>query len=211
MVAMNTNNSHAFKRGLILVLSLLFILTLGVLVVMPALFTGEEFELWMLLVNTVLLAIPTGLFYGLAGILIMTIYRHQHHEQLNQRLASFIYWGPRVGCILLVAFMSLFALDVFEAGIPLSEMLLGFLMHMLPMIGLAVVLAIAWRLPWFGAGFFGLATVAFLMPTILGGAQGLPAFFTFGMPLLLIALLFGINAHWKQEIEQARHPTLQTA
>jgi hypothetical protein len=107
-----------------------------------------------------------------------------------------------------VGFMSLFALDVFEAGTPLGEMLLGFLMHMLPMLALAAVLAVAWRWPWVGAAIFGLAALFFTFPIFAGGLMGLGTFLNIGAPLLVIALLFAANGRWKKEIDLARHPVL---
>ena len=205
---MNANESSTFKRGLIVVLSLLFILTLSAMIISPAVLGGEEFELWMLIVNTLLISIPLGLFYALIGVLVMAIYRHQHHERINPRLAKLIYWGPRISGIAIVAFMSLFAFDVFEEG-TLAEMLLAFLMHMLPMIILAVVLAIAWRWPWVGAVAFGLAALALSAFALSNGIQGLSTFLIIGAPLLMIGLLFGANARWKQEIDSARHLALQ--
>lgn len=205
---MNANESSTFKRGLIVVLSLLFILTLSAMIISPAVLGGEEFELWMLIVNTLLISIPLGLFYALIGVLVMAIYRHQHHERINPRLAKLIYWGPRISGIAIVAFMSLFAFDVFEEG-TLAEMLLAFFMHMLPMIILAVVLVIAWRWPWVGAVVFGLAALALSAFALSNGIQGLSTFLIIGAPLLMIALLFGANARWKQEIDSARHLALQ--
>jgi MFS family permease len=209
MVAMNTNTSSNFTRGLIVLLSLLFVLTLSAMIISPYMLGDEEFELWMLIVNALLIAIPIGLLYALMGVLITAVYRHRHQEELNPRLAKFIYLSPRISGIVLIAFMSLFAFDVFEEG-TLAEMLLAFLMHMLPMIALAIVLAFAWRWPWIGAAFFGIAALAFSLWAFTAGMQGFGTFLLIGAPLLMIALLFGANARWKQEIDSARHLALHT-
>ena len=205
---MKTHTSSSFIRGLIVVLSLMFILTLGMMVIGPYMLGGEEMETWMLIVNVLLLAIPIGLLYILIGILVVAIYRNRKQEPINLHLANWIYWSPRICCIALVAFMSLFALDVFEEGYSPGEMLVGFLMHMIPMLALASVLVIAWRWPWVGAVVFGLAALAFLFLTVAGGLPGLGTFLIIGAPLLMIALLFALNAKWRREIDSARHPVL---
>lgn len=198
---MNTDKSSSFMRGLIVILVLLFVLTLGTMVITSVLSGGWESGFWVL--NAMLIAIPIGMLYSLVGIFVMAIYRHHCHEPINSRLAKWLYWGPRISCIVFVSFMSLFALDVFEAGVPLGEMLLAFLMHMLPMIALAAVLAVAWCWPWVGATLFGLAGLAFSLMFFAEGMQGLSSFLVLGAPLLMIALLFAANARWKQEIDMA--------
>ena len=194
-----------FKRGLVMVLVVLFVSSLAGIVIGPPMLGGEEFETWELILNSLLMAMPLGILLTLIGILIMAMYRHQQHEKFNSQLAKWLYWSPRVCCIVLVAFMSLFALDVFEEGYSLGEMLFAFLMHMLPMIALAIVLVIAWRWEWVGAVFFGLAGVMISVLTLRGGIQGVATILIIGAPLLMIASLFGANARWKHEISIARH------
>ena len=205
---MNTIKSLKFKQGLVIVLAVLFASSLAVVIITPYMLGGEDFALWELIVNSLLIAIPLGMLYALTGVLIMAVHRHRQHEQFNPLLAKWLYWSPRICCIGLVAFMSLFALDVFEEGYSLGEMLLAFLMHMLPMILLAIVLAIAWRYPWVGAVIFGVAALLFSAFILRDGIQGIWTFLIIGGPLLMIALLFGANARWKQEIAIARHPSV---
>ena len=58
---------------------------------------------------------------------------------------SFLYWAPRIFCILAILFVMLFSLDVFDMDVSLGEKLLGFLMHNIPAFILAIFLAIAWK------------------------------------------------------------------
>lgn len=204
---MKTTKSLKFKQGLVIALAVLFTFSLAAVIITPYMLGGEEIALWELIVNSLLIAIPLGMLYSLIGVLVMAVYRHQQHEKFNSQLAKWLYWSPRICCIVLVAFMSLFALDVFEEGYTLGEMLLAFLMHMLPMITSAIVLAIAWRYPWVGAVIFGLFALLFSALTLREGIQGVGTFLIIGAPLLMIALLFGANARWNQEIAIARHPT----
>lgn len=204
---MNTTKSLSFKQGLVIVLTVLFTFSLATVIIVPYMLGGEEIALWQLIVNSILIAIPLGVLFALIGVMTMAIYRHQQHENFNAQLAKWLYWSPRICCIVLVAFMSLFALDVFEEGYSLGEMLLAFLMHMLPMIALAIVLAVAWRYPWVGAVIFGIATLLLSASMLRNGIQGISTFLIIGAPLLMIAVLFGANVRWKQEIAIARHST----
>ncbi|HAX71430.1 MAG TPA: hypothetical protein PK152_13320 [Anaerolineales bacterium] len=203
---METVKILKFKQGLVTVLSVLFVLSLAGTIITPLVLGGEDFENWALLVNSLLIAIPLAVLYGLIGILIMAIYRHQQHEKFNSQLAKWIYWSPRICAIVLVAFMSLFALDVFEGDYTLGEMLLAFLMHMLPMIALAIVLVVAWRWEWVGAVIFGFAGIMISALTLSRGIQGVASILIISAPLFMIALLFGANVRWKQEIAISRHP-----
>lgn len=203
---MESDKILKFKRGLVIVLAVLFLVSLAGIMIAPILLGGEEFKTWELILNSLLIAIPIGILLALTGILIMANYRHQQHQEFNSRLAKWLYWSPRICSILLVAFMSLFALDVFQEGLSLREMLLAFLMHMLPMITLAIVVVIAWRWEWVGAVIFGLAGVLISILTFRNGMQGVATILSIGAPLLMVGLCFWANARWKQEINSARHP-----
>lgn len=68
------------------------------------------------------------------------------------------FWMPRVMGILFILFISLFALDVFEADLSFGKVLLALLMHLLPSIAMTIALILSWRWEWMGAvGFFGFA------------------------------------------------------
>ena len=68
-----------------------------------------------------------------------------------------LHWTPRVLGILFVAFVSIFALDVFDAGYSFWETLVALTMHLIPTFVLIAVLIAAWRWPWVG----GVAFVGF--------------------------------------------------
>ena len=69
-----------------------------------------------------------------------------------------IFWTPRVLGILFAAFISLFALDVFEGGFRFPETLIALFMHLIPTFLLVIALLVAWRWEWVGTVWFvGLA------------------------------------------------------
>ncbi len=85
--------------------------------------------------------------------------------EIMNTTSKIIYWVPRILCILAILFISMFALDAFEPGSPLSQQISGFLMHMIPSFALLLVLVIAWKWEYIGGIIFaiiGLATSPFI-------------------------------------------------
>ena len=186
-----------FPWSLVVVLALLFVLSLASL--LYGNYRAGDSALWQMILNGLILSIPLALLYGLTGVLIVAA-RQKKQGAIDRRLARLIYWSPRAAGIAIIFFVSLFALDVFSPEYTLGEMLLGFLMHMLPSIGMAVLLVIAWRWEWVGFAAFLLGAL-FFMRTLLGGLdQALGMFLLFSGPMLLISLLFGANWRWRNEI-----------
>lgn len=71
-----------------------------------------------------------------------------------------VTWAPRVIAILGIGFISLFSLDAFSSGVPLSEALPGFAIHMIPSLVLVAILVVAWRFELVGG-------IAFLLISIV--------------------------------------------
>jgi hypothetical protein len=70
-----------------------------------------------------------------------------------------LYWAPRAITIAIIAFLGLFALDVFGAGYGFWRTLLALTMHLIPNFVLIAVLVLAWRWEWTGAVLFAAAGV----------------------------------------------------
>jgi hypothetical protein len=155
--------------------------------------------LWQMLINGFILSIPLALFYGLSGVLIVAVLQARQGS-IDRRLARWIYWSPRIASVLIILFVSLFALDMFSPEYTLGEMLLGFLIHMLLSIFMAFLLVIAWRREWLGFAAFLLAALFFLRFAIGDGAQSFGILLIFSGPMLLIALLFGANWRWRSQL-----------
>jgi lysylphosphatidylglycerol synthetase-like protein (DUF2156 family) len=82
---------------------------------------------------------------------------------MTQRSKRVLYWAPRALSILFIAFLGLFALDVFGAGYGFRETLLALTMHLIPNFVLIAVVALAWRWEWTGAALFSIAGVLHAM------------------------------------------------
>lgn len=70
-----------------------------------------------------------------------------------------ILWLPRLLCIAAILFVSMFALDAFEPGIPFGQQLLNFLMHLIPTFVLILLLWVAWEKPFVGGILFAIIGV----------------------------------------------------
>ena len=65
-----------------------------------------------------------------------------------------LFWTPRILCLLFAAFVSLFALDVFDEHQGLWNTILALLMHLIPTGILLLILAVTWRWEWVGGLLF---------------------------------------------------------
>jgi hypothetical protein len=149
---------------------------------------------WMPLVNSLLLSIPLLLLYGSIYVLVVAWREHAARGQINPRLAKIIHWAPRIAAILLILFISLFSLDVFEMEASPLELLGGFLIHNIPAIVMLVLLILAWKRPAVGFVAFLIAGALFTF-AFVRSLDDLPNLLIFVGPLLLIAGLF--YADWK--------------
>jgi len=113
-----------------------------------------------------------------------------------------LFWAPRVLCILVIAYLSLFALDAFQPGLGFWRSLAAFAIHLIPEAILALVLVLAWRWEWIGAALFGAVGLLYVY-----WAAGRPIplsvklnwILAIAGPVLAVAALFLIN--WVKRAE----------
>jgi hypothetical protein len=151
----------------------------------------------MPLVNSLLLSIPLVLLYGSIYVLVVAWRERKAHGQVSPRLAKIIHWAPRIAAILLILFISLFSLDVFEMEASPLELLGGFLIHNIPSLAMVALLALAWKRPAVGFVAFLAAGVLFAL-LFVREAESLPNLLIFVFPILLIAGLFYADWKWLQ-------------
>lgn len=123
---------------------------------------------------------------------------------MRTRTRSMLIWLPRMLGILLCAFLSLFALDVFAMGLGFWQTLGALLIHLAPVLLVAGMLAASWRWEWLGAvafGAFGLWTFSFTAGSVMPFAVLLLVSIT----PLLIAALFALGWVFRAETHARRH------
>jgi len=118
---------------------------------------------------------------------------------MNKTLKQILFWTPRIGGILFILFISLFALDIFDMQLGLWETIVGLFMHLIPSFLLTIALIIAWKWEWVGAVIFigwAIWYVTFMQGfywTVYIVIAGLPA---------LIGLLFLAGWIWRKQIRE---------
>lgn len=99
----------------------------------------------------------------------------------------FLHYAPRLLSLVFVAFLSVFALDVFEGQFN-ALMIVGFLIHLLPSFALLALTIIAWRYPVAGAGAFIGFALAYVM--LAGFDRPWSWYAAISLPSLLVGVLY---------------------
>jgi hypothetical protein len=182
-----------FNLLMLVLMILLYLLSLGSFTYLN--WTVEpEHIIWNHLLNALILSIPLVLLYGGLYVLITAWRQYQQSGQIDLKSQKLIHWAPRIAAILIIFFVSLFSLDVFDMEATPLEMLGGFLMHNIPSFIMIVLLIFAWQRPVVGFIAFLLAGVFFLRFVMMGPDLG--NFILFSGPLLLISALFYADWRW---------------
>ena len=117
-------------------------------------------------------------------------------SQITQRA---IVWAPRILCIALAIFISIFALDVFGEHLPFWRMMLALAMHLVPTAVLVVLLAVSWRWPWIGGVAFVALGFFYMWMTRLRFNVGV--YLAISGPAFMIGMLFLANWLWRKELK----------
>ena len=89
-----------------------------------------------------------------------------------KKTSKLVYWTPRVLSILFICFLAMFSLDVIQPGLSFGQILIGLIMHNIPVFILIAILTIAWRKEIVGAiGFIGagLLYIGFMTFNLVNG------------------------------------------
>lgn len=193
---MNTKNASVLPWPWIAGLAAYYLLSLGLL-------SYDNWkagsEPWQMVANSFLLSIPLLIFCVSVALLVACARQHARGA-LGGRLARWLFRGPRITAILIILFVGLFSLDVFEMEGSLWMKLGAFVIHSLPSIAMAGLLALAWRWEWVGFAAFLLAGLFFLRAMLFDPLQGIGMFAIFTGPMIAVALLFGANWLWRKEL-----------
>jgi len=129
-----------------------------------------------------------------------------------KKLKPFLYWFPRILCILAILFISVFALDAFQPELTFWQQIQGFIMHLIPSFVLLLFLLIAWKWELIGGVIFvliGLVLSPFIymhnynMNGSVWMSIGIIAMITFPFILVGIFFILGHSINKKQVDIQA--------
>ena len=122
-------------------------------------------------------------------------------DAMNKTLKQTLFWTPRVAGILFILFISLFALDIFDAQLGFWGTIVGLFMHLIPSMLLAIAVFIAWKREWFGALLF--IGWAIWYVSFMRGFNWIAYVLIAGLPAL-IGLLFLVGWIWRKQIRAGR-------
>ena len=117
---------------------------------------------------------------------------------MTRSVKRWLFWTPRILCILFAAFLSLFALDVFGEGYGFWRTILALLIHLAPVGMLVLILVISWRWEWVGGVVFPVLGVLYIVS--VWGRFPWAVFVTISGPLFLLGILFLANWRYRAEL-----------
>ncbi len=110
---------------------------------------------------------------------------------MKNSTGNFIFWAPRLLTIFFTVFLSLFALDVFDAGYGFWKSIAAFLIHLIPTYLVLIILVLAWKWEWIGALVYFALGIFYIVWA--WGKFHISAYFAISGPLFLIGILFLIG------------------
>lgn len=121
----------------------------------------------------------------------------------------FLYWAPRILCIVAILFVSMFALDSFSPELSIVQQIQGFLIHLIPSYILIALLIVAWKWEYVGGIIFTVVGIAFAAMVFMVNynrnhfslTQSLINTVLVAVPFILVGILFILNS--KQQESKA--------
>jgi hypothetical protein len=115
---------------------------------------------------------------------------------MKSDIPKIIFWLPRILGILFAAFIASFSADVFQENLGIGETILHLLIHLIPSFILILALIIAWRKEIVGVFLYIGLAIFYLL--ISNGKFNLITYLVIMLPLVIIALLFYLNWHFRK-------------
>ncbi len=121
-------------------------------------------------------------------------------------MIKIFHWLPRILCILAILFISMFALDSFEPGMPVWKQIGGFLIHLIPSYILILFLIVAWKWEQIGGMILiilalGLLPFVFNMNYTMNHSvwMSLGIVLVINIPFVVTGLLFLLSHYLKKK------------
>jgi hypothetical protein len=118
---------------------------------------------------------------------------------MSVSMKRFLYWSPRIICILSAAFISIFAMDVFDENHGLWQTLLALTMHLIPTCLIVVILIVSWRWEIVGGILFNALAVAYIVWA--WGRFDWMAYAFISGPLFITGILFLLNWRYRSTLQ----------
>jgi prolipoprotein diacylglyceryltransferase len=120
---------------------------------------------------------------------------------------QFIYWTPRILGILMILFLSMFALDSFAPNLSLWQQIGAFLIHLIPSYILVAALAVAWKWEKLGGWLFTVIGVVFSIAVFLlnlnrnhfSAGQSMLTTLIVAVPFIVVGILFLVSYRLRKQ------------
>jgi hypothetical protein len=119
-----------------------------------------------------------------------------------KKVGRVIYWAPRISSIIMICFLALFSLDVFSSESSIQEIVVGLIMHNIPVFVLIMILIVSWRYELVGGIAFTLAGLIYIMSLFTSSQfewYMLSWSIIIAGPAFAIGALFFMNWHMKKQ------------
>lgn len=117
---------------------------------------------------------------------------------MTYRAKRWLFWSPRILCILFTIYVTIFALDLLGEGKGFRDNIIVLLIHLIPTAIILLVLAISWKWEWIGGVLFPAVGIYFLL--IYGWFQWV-SYLIFCGALFLMGFLFLINWFYRKQLK----------
>jgi hypothetical protein len=108
---------------------------------------------------------------------------------------KFFTWTPRVLSILLVLLLLIISFDVFEEDDLWYMILLGFLIHNIPVIVLIATIITSWKRPFVGSmAFLAIGLFYTLYMLINHGSHAMTSVLSLGLPAMIISCFYAFDS-----------------
>jgi len=82
---------------------------------------------------------------------------------MAKKISKFLFWTPRITSIIFILFLAMFSLDVFDGNPGFWEIILGLLIHNVPVFFLIGILLVSWKYEFVGGIGFILGGIIYLI------------------------------------------------
>src|SRR4030042_656466 len=118
---------------------------------------------------------------------------------MEKKINKFIYWTPRILSIIFICFLALMSLDVIATELSFWQIVVGLLIHNIPVFILLIVLLISWRHEIVGGVVFILAGILYIVILLINILRNPSEWYMLfwalqiSGPAFLIGILFIVN------------------
>ena len=190
---MKKSKKNFIPFNLFVIFSILFLLGINFLA-RPGRY-HPDIPIRIVILNTLYLAIPTLLIFGILMVGVSMIKKKFMINQVDPSTLRFLFYTSRIGGIVQILWLTIFFLVVFLDDRNIWGGKSGLYIREIPQLILAILMIPAWKWSLVGFIVFGIAGVYYARHAFMSHIAMLQTFLIWSAPLLVVSILFFI--HWR--------------